>query len=376
MNKPHILFLYSSSGYGGIVRNLSLIINRINTDKFKISVCFIGQPEDQKAKLQIDPQTAVQWHEIPANKRYDKNCLSQLSKLIAQKDIDILSCHGAKSDFYGSLLSTFYKSNCKLITIAHGWVTPGLKMRAYYLIDKLSLHFFDKVILVNSAQRKQLIGYFLSEKKLTLVLNAIDSNEIKTAANNPTAALENSNVSDEDILIGFFGRLSKEKNIKTLLHALKTILKHQTNIKLLICGEGPQREELEEFAKQLEIHSNVIFTGHIKEIAPLYKRLSVYVSASLREGLPNNILEAQALGIPCVTSKIAGHKQIIIPEKSGILTEPNDSLAIACSVMRLLRDTETAKRFASNAEQIVTEKFCLNNRVEQLEKIYSETHLQ
>jgi len=369
MKKINIMYLYSSKGFGGMVRNLSLITSSLDADSFNaVAVCLTNKG-DESSGIRLEKKNSTSFYRIDETGKMDFRALSEIKELIIRHKIDILSCHGYKADLCGLLLSKFYKCNVKLIAMVHGWVTPGIKHQIYYFLDKLVLRYFDKIILVAEGLFDELKGFMISPNKIVIIRNAIDKNdfEIKEDLNEWRNGL---NLNKEDLLVGFIGRLSKEKSIETILFAIKEALVFLKNIKFLIVGDGPQRSRLISIAKKLGINDQVIFAGYQKEVRGIYGILNLYVSASLKEGLPNSILEAQAAGVPCIVTDIFGNRDIVKDGVNGYLIKPGDHKTLSQKIVAVLKDKDLAGRFAIEGKRIVEHNFSLKERIRKLEDLY------
>jgi len=367
--KINVMFLYSSKGFGGIVRNISLIVNNLNKKYFNITVLSLANANDKDSNIQIDKNDAVIFQRINETGKLDLASIREIHSVIKKHNIDILSCHGYKADFYGFIIRKFYRMDIKLITMAHGWVVVEPKARLYYALDKFVMRYFDKIILVAKEMRKDLRGFGIPSPKIVIINNAIDPDSFNEPKNREMLRLK-FGLKKEDTAIGFVGRLSKEKNVETALRAVKEVLDSGRRIKLLISGEGPQRKRLTRIAERLGIAAYVNFTGYQKEIKNVYAVLDIHVSLSLKEGLPNSILEAQSAGIPCIATDIPGNRGIIKDGINGFLVKPKDHKALASKIIVLLEDKELADKFATAGRKIINDNFSLRERIKRLENVY------
>ena len=158
------------------------------------------------------------------------------------------------------------------------------------------------------------------------------------------------NLPSEDLLL-FAGRLGKEKNLAFLFRAFKQLLSHRDNVRLIIAGDGPQRQTLEEYAGELGIAPCVIFAGFLerRKLIDLYKQtLFVFTSKTETQGMV--LVEAMMAGSPVVAVGKMGVLDIVQHEETGILVKENeDEFAQAC--YRLLEDKTERERLGKAAQQ-------------------------
>ncbi|MFH1855297.1 MAG: glycosyltransferase [bacterium] len=163
-----------------------------------------------------------------------------------------------------------------------------------------------------------------------------------------------------DILIGYVGRLSEEKNIQTLLATVEIILKNKPNVKMVLIGDGPDREELEKRASEIS-KDRIIFTGNVphKEIPFYDAALDTFVSASKSEIQPMTFAEAMATGTPIVVFDVAGCNDMVQDKENGRLVATKEgSKGLAQAVIDLISDKDElsdmgkrAKKWATRYEQ-------------------------
>jgi glycosyltransferase involved in cell wall biosynthesis len=141
-------------------------------------------------------------------------------------------------------------------------------------------------------------------------------------------------------VIGFVGRLTRDKGVPELVEAFDSILAQKPSARLLLVGWFDAAEDALGRALRLRIesHPRIHLTGFVADTAPYYRVMDVMVLPTWREGFPNVILEAAATGIPVVTTLATGSRDAVVPEVTGLLIPPGYPVAICESVLRLLRN--------------------------------------
>lgn len=150
------------------------------------------------------------------------------------------------------------------------------------------------------------------------------------------------------------GRLTPQKNQRVLIEAFSKINKKYSDYSLSIYGEGELREELIEMTKKLNIIDKVHFPGNKIDLLERIKDSSLFVMSSNFEGMPNALLEAMALGLPCISTDCpcGGPRAVIENNKNGILIPVGDVDAISRSIEKILNDKEFAKSIGKEAAKI------------------------
>ena len=167
----------------------------------------------------------------------------------------------------------------------------------------------------------------------------------------------------------FVGRLSEEKGVRTLLKAWAKV----PSLPLKVLGDGPLRAELEKFAKQNNL--NVEFLGFM----PNEQALEVIASAKLQiipsewyEGFPMVILEAYALGVPLVVSRIGSLEEVILEGETGLKFTPGDALDLAEKVNGLLANEPLLLKMKANAQAVFKNNYTAEANFKMLDSIYQQ----
>jgi glycosyltransferase involved in cell wall biosynthesis len=182
---------------------------------------------------------------------------------------------------------------------------------------------------------------------------------------------EKTEMTENNIL--FIGRIAKEKGIEYLLAAMPRILKDISDAKLLIAGDGNEKNNLIKMTEQLNIGRHVEFLGAIppEKTPDLYQKANIVVVPSTWPEVFGIVgLEAMAMGKVVIGSDIGGIPEWLEHGKTGFLVEPRNSDELAEKIIRILSDKELARKLAKNARQKVEKEFNMKNHIEKIEKIY------
>lgn len=162
--------------------------------------------------------------------------------------------------------------------------------------------------------------------------------------------------SDKMVTILTVGRLSPQKGIAVLLNAFAQLKKQvSTPVQLLIAGDGPLRQELEELSKTLCLENQVVFYGWCDpdEVLTLYRQADIFTLASFDEGMPNVMLEAMAVGLPIVATNIAGSCELVSEGENGFLVPAGESGPLAESLLRLVNDPSLRISMGHKSRELV-----------------------
>jgi glycosyltransferase involved in cell wall biosynthesis len=298
--------------------------------------------------------------------RIDKKTIQQVRNYLSRSRIDILHTHGYKANSYG--LSAAKSTSVKTIATSHNWPGRTLSLRAYGLLDRLQLRFFDRVCAVSESVRQSLLQALVPDRKIIVVQNGIDCERF--IGGQPL--LRNHLQFKDGLLVGYVGRLAPEKDLPSLLRAAKAILNTLPSVSFVLCGEGPERNSLKTLALQLGIEKNVFFLGRRSDTPDLYSSFDVVVMPSLTEGMPLTILEAMAAKKPVVASRVGGVPKILEDGKSGLLVEPGNAKELESALLRLLLNPEKRLCFGKAGFDVVQSKYSSKMMAQIYLSIYTE----
>jgi glycosyltransferase involved in cell wall biosynthesis len=199
--------------------------------------------------------------------------------------------------------------------------------------------------------------------------NGIDLEEYRRRQD--TAAAKNRlGLPPDRLLVGAVGRLSPEKGFDLLIRAADRLLAEGLDLELWILGEGDQKEALAELIRQLGREERIRLLGYCSDLAGYYEAMDVLALSSYREGLPNVLLEAMALEVPVLATRVAGIPRLIQDGDNGLLVEPGQVDELVAGLRQLLRSPELRQRLAEAGRRTVAEGYSFARRMERLRRLY------
>jgi len=155
---------------------------------------------------------------------------------------------------------------------------------------------------------------------------------------------------------------------------MREVVKQYTDVKLALGGDGPLRNNLQNFVNRLGLQKNIIFLGAINhvEVANILSKSSIFVFPSLKEGMPRALLEAMACGTAVIGSNVSGIKDIVRHECNGILVPPRDPVALTDAILTLLKDENLRRFLGQNARELMVKKYNWDKVTDKLEEVYYE----
>jgi glycosyltransferase involved in cell wall biosynthesis len=275
--------------------------------------------------------------------------------------------HDYKSNALGLLLRQFRPM--RLVSTVHGWVTFTPRTPLYYWIDRMCLRHYERVICVSDDLRGRCLEAGVRPERCVVIENAIDTEQY-ARRNSPADARRLQGLRPEGLLVGTVGRLSAEKNIGVLVRSIDRLLTEDADVGLAIIGDGPERGPLETLIGDLGRSDRIRLLGYQADTAALYEAMDVFALASVREGLPNVLLEAMAMETPVIATQIAGIPRLVEDGTSGLLVPPSDPESLTDALRRLIRCEELRRQLAVAGRETIRQRYSFEVRMEKIRAVY------
>jgi glycosyltransferase involved in cell wall biosynthesis len=308
---------------------------------------------------------------IPERGRFDRSVIRALREIVAERSPEVIVTHQVKSHFLMKISGLWKKY--PWVAFNHGYTTTDKKMLLYNRLDRWSLPRADRVVTVCEGFAKQLVKLGIPRARIHVQHNSI--RPASTVSAPETYAFRRKlGVKNDERMILAIGRLSKEKAQIDLLHAFRKLsdANAEINARLVIVGDGPERENLEMTAASLGISDRVIFTGEVRNVESHYAAADVLANPSHSEGSPYVLLEAMAANLPIVATAVGGVLEMVEDNQTALLVPASDPQAMADAIARILGDQQLAQRLAASASTLGTFRFSPDNYVRSLITIYRE----
>jgi glycosyltransferase involved in cell wall biosynthesis len=306
---------------------------------------------------------------IPDRGPWDWRVIGRTLDICRRERVAIWHGHDYKSNALGLLLRRFWPM--RLVTTVHGWVKHTRRTPLYYRIDRFCLPRYERVICVSKDLQDECLKIQVPAERCLLIENGIDLAEY-SRTRTIAEARQALGIAPGRLVVGAVGRLSAEKGFDLLIRAVDRLARAGFDLELLIAGEGDEEPRLRALASELGCGERVRLLGFQANVKELYQAFDVFVLSSLREGLPNVLLEAMALEVPVLATRIAGVPRLIDDESNGLLIEPGSVDELTHALERLLRDGELRQRLAHAGRETIAARYSFAVRMQRIQAIYDE----
>ena len=303
-------------------------------------------------------------------------------RYIKEVKADVVTGHTPKGGLVAMLAAWMARVPIR-IYLRHGLVyetSTGLKRSLLVNIDRLASRLATKIICVSpSVARRSVEDGLNPEWKQTVLAhgtcNGIDTERFrKDAVDHESVAVlkQQLGINDGDFVIGFTGRLVRDKGIIELVRAYQELRKEYMNVRLMLVGMLEIRDALpEDVVKTIREDKSIISTGYVgyNTIEQYYALMDVFVLPSYREGFPTSVLEASSMEIPVITTRATGCCDSILDNETGFFVN-HDEKELEAALMRLYKDSELREQMGRSGRRFVEDNFRQELVWKEIEKLY------
>lgn len=284
------------------------------------------------------------------------SCIKQLKKILEKEQYDIIHCHTPMGGVIARLAAKklYRQKKVKIIYTAHGFHfykgAPLLNWLLYYPVEKYLLKLTDVLITINKEDYERSIEKF-SKRCKVLFMNGVGVNLSrfsKITKKDNSSIRKELGYSDDDFIITVVAETNKNKNQSFLIRQVPVLMEKIPHLKVLFLGKEtlPDAHNL---VNEMGLQDVCQFLGYRKDVELFTKISNICFSASIREGLPVNIIEAMACGKVCICSANRGHKSLIKDNVNGYLFSLSDSNEMVQKIFNVYQDKEKSVFLADKA---------------------------
>ena len=289
--------------------------------------------------------------------------------ILRKEPFDLVHTHGYFADICGLPIAKML--GIRTLSTCHGFISNDNKLKVYNKLDICALRLCKTIIAVSDDIKSELVRSGIRDSRISVIPNAVNSNldqdELLVFRHKKRNSLD---IEPDDFVVGYLGRLSKEKGLNYLIKAIEELRDEMVPVKLLIVGDGPERHALEQMVKDKELDSCVIFAGFQADIENWLTTLDVFVLPSLTEGTPMALLEAMAIGVPVIASAVGGVPKVVKDRYNGLLITSGSPQAIQEGIKLLKNNSELKNSLAKTGIDTVKSKHSIDRWCRDVESIY------
>lgn len=299
----------------------------------------------------------------------DLSSLLQLYHFLRKEKPEIVHTHTPKAGIVGMLAAFFAGVPIRLHTVAGLPLMEanGFKKQVLLAVERLTYRCATKVYPNSEGLLQYIKEKRLAPKNKLKVIGKGSSNGIDTDYFDPIHVSEEQRqalekeftIQSQDLVFCFVGRLVGDKGIHELVTSFIEV--HQKNPATALLLVGPQEQTLDplqqETLAQIQNHPKIITTGYQQDVRPFLNRADIFTFPSYREGFPNVVLQAGAMGVPCIVSDINGCNEIIQDNQNGYLVPIKNTSKLTEKMEKLANNPSLRKEFADKNKAKIQRDF-------------------
>lgn len=330
-----VLHISRSMGQGGaekIVFQLCTGIKEVSQCVASAGGAYVDELKEQKIPHYLIPDIDGK------NPFIILKTIKTLWSIVKKEKVDIIHTHHRMAAFYARVLQ-FFNHRLKHVYTAHN-VFYGKRLLLRFALQRAVV-----VAVGNGVKENLKTEYGINEKRIRVIYNAIDTSELTGNNNELIDSLKESGY----YVIGSIGRLSRQKGIDVLIKAMRELNDEFNSIKLVIIGDGEDRNKLEKLAKRLGVTDKIIFLGYQSNVLDIISQLEFVVLPSRWEGLPLTPIETFSQGKTIIATNIPGNNEIIVNQKNGLLFKKDNVADLVKKIKLLILDNQLKRNLEDSA---------------------------
>lgn len=376
MSRPKILYIVTQPEWGGAQRYIYDLAKELRGG-FDIVVA-AGEYEEVPELLRKCERKEIKTRRLKylcrdINPIKEILAIFEIKKLLEEEKPDILHLNSSKAGVIGSLAAKMSQIKPRVVYTVHGWVFLEplgiIKKTFYFLAEWVAGKFRNATIVLSQKEKNISLKFRLSKPENTfLIRHGIKPPEFIER----NATRDYFKIKNNEFAIGAIANFYPSKGLRYLIEAIHMLNSDALipNAKLIIIGEGEEREKLEALIKKYKLEKKINLFGAVPKAQKYLKAFDLFVLPSLKEGFPYALIEAMHAGLPIVTTNVGGIPEMIENNKNGILVPPANSKIIAEKINELMKNRKFAENLGMRAFLAAQEKFSLERMVGETKEVY------
>ncbi|GGD69050.1 TIGR03088 family PEP-CTERM/XrtA system glycosyltransferase [Lacimicrobium alkaliphilum] len=370
----HVLFRFDTGGLENGVVNL---VNQLPEQGYRHSIITQKGLNPEFAKRVT--ANNVDYHDLNKADGNDFGMYLRLNRLLKRLRPDIL--HTRNLATLECQVVGWWRRIPLRIHGEHGWDVSdiGGTNTKYQRLRRMIKPFVNQYVALSGEARDYLIQKVkVPEQRIHPICNGVDMNRFVNPPA-PVSPFPEAQFPPLAVVFGTVGRLAEVKDQATLIDAFGLLCARfpQHSLRLLLVGDGPMREMLEQRAKEKNVEDKIWFAGDRADVPALMSKMQVFVLPSLAEGISNTFLEAMACGLPVIATRVGGNPDLMLPaHRHSHLIEVRDSQSLMQAMSRYLDKPEAIAEDSEQVRKHCQSHFSLANMVAKYHQLYQSQTAQ
>ena len=367
--KPTVCQLVHGLNVGGAEILVSRIAHQLE-DRFRFVFACLDHCGRLGDELRRDGFTV---HVLERRPGLDWRCIWRLSRFLRSQQVDLVHAH-QYTPFFQGLVSRCLSGGLPVLFTEHGRHHPDLPSRKRILFNRVMLGRADRVVGVGRAVRTALIdNEGLPPARVEVIHNGVNLAAcLETSGARREEIRRELGLGAEEFVVICVARLDRLKDHPTAIRAAGQLVRHGVSTRLLLVGEGPERDALEQLARQNGLEGCVSFLGLRMDVPRLLAASDAFLLSSISEGIPLCLIEAMAAGLPVVATDVGGVGEVVEPGMTGFMSAAGDAAGLGQHLIRLASDASLRREMGLLGQQRAIAHFSEPAMLAHYDRLYRE----
>lgn len=362
-----VIHLISGGDTGGAKTHVHLLLKNLSQTVDLTMVCFMRGPFSEEAAA-LGIRTVV----MEGNNIF--RTLSRLREMIRAEGFEIIHCHGSRGNLMGALLKR--SLGIPVISTVHSdyqldYMGRPLAAMTYGKLNAISLRCMDYRVGVSDYMKKLLVSRGFAPNDIFVIYNGIEfERNAQTYDRRSFYARMGFDIPENAVVAGIAARLDPVKDMVTLIRGFALAHAQQPQLRLIIAGEGAERERLGALAKELGVEREVFFAGWLTNMDEFYQSLDINTLTSISETFPYAVTEGAFWHLPIVSSRVGGVPALVKDGETGYLFEPGDYKRLGERLAAYAADEALRRRMGDALHKKSAEEFSMEATCRRQKEVY------
>lgn len=345
--QPTICQLLHSLTVGGAEVLAARLVRRLR-DRYRFVFACLDQLGTLGEELRAEGFVVEVFDRRPG---IDARCMRRLQRFWRREKVELVHAHQYTPFFYALAARGLRRRPPALFT-EHGRWFPDYPRRKRIVFNRLMLRRRDRVVAVGDSVRRALVeNEGIPDNRIQRIYNGVDFSAFRGAPMERAALRKRLGFALDDLLIVQVARLDPLKDHATAIRAIRRVAAQRANARLVLVGEGPERETIEAEIKRRGVQPHVRLLGLRSDVADLLHASDLFLLTSISEGIPVTLIEAMAAGLPIVSTDVGGVTEVVDRGATGLLAPSGDDAALAEAIFRLADDPGLCRQMGQCARE-------------------------
>lgn len=386
---PRVLRIINRFNLGGPTYNAAYLTRYLPAEYETLLIGGLHDDAEESSDFILD-ELGLDYVKIPEmrrsiNVKNDRLAYKKIKSIIREFRPDIVHTHASKAGALGRIAASSLGVKVIVHTF-HGHVFHSyfgkMKTGLYKSLERKLAVKSSRIIAISKLQKQELSEEhrICPEEKIEIIPLGFELNRFLNIAGKRlySAFRKEWSIAEEDVVVSIIGRLAPIKNHDLFVRAAGQLIQSGSPIRAVIIGDGSERKHIQNLIESLGFSwtdepgkkANFTFTGWIKEIEYAMEGVDIVALSSLNEGTPVSLIEAQASGVPVVSTNVGGVRDITIPGSSARIADDLSPGSLAAAILPLITNSKLRKDMGKVGRDFVAERFSYQRMVKDHDQLY------